>query len=97
MKTGASRGDRVLRTLWRTRLKDGSQNLGWKVGSDAPRSQCSGLHPGLEGRLRCPPGARAQACILGWNAGSDSPQDPVLRPPSFYRCLSLNHHHENSH
>lgn len=44
-----------------------------------------------------PPGASVQVCILGWNAGSDSPQDPVLRPPSFYRCLSLNHHHENSH
>ena len=116
MKTGASRGDRVLRTLWRTRLKDGSQDLGWKAGSDAPqepglrpaswagrraqmapRSQCSGPHPGLEGGLRLPPGASAQACILGWNTGSDSPQDPVLRPPSFYCCLSLNHHHENSH
>ena len=83
MKTGASRGDCVLRTLWRTRLKDGSQDLGWKAGSDGPqepglrpaswagrqaqtppRSQRSGLHPGLERGLRLPPGPCTQASIL---------------------------------
>ena len=110
MKTGASRGDRVLRTLWRTRLKDGSQDLGWKAGSDAPqepglrpaswagrwaqmapRSQGSGLHPGLEGGLRWPPepvlrsaswaGRRAQTPPRSQRSGLHPGMEHGLRLP----------------